>query len=377
VNSASSPLLSVILPCHNRADLLPRLLQAYETQEDVGPFEIVAVDDGSTDDTTKILSSWRSSKFMLVTERQPHRGPAAARNRALEKARGRVLLFTGDDIVPQQKMLANHLQIHERLGNEELAVLGLTTWPQGKKVTATMKHIDGVGGEQFAYHYIRDGMLLDFRFFYTSNVSIGRRQIQAMDYWFDTEFPGAAYEDIEFAYRLFGEKRRVHYSSEPRAEHHHFYDARTFIERQFKCGQAAAFLVNKWPCLTHRLGTRALRRLWWKSLWGLRGGRKLGLFWKTLDDAESSATNFVLLFDDHEGDDLANVRKTLFQHFYIKGLVDQVLEDKARSQLLAYTMTHRVLKSIQKWMRRQSGHLPLNQILADEALRGFLRLNVR
>jgi glycosyltransferase involved in cell wall biosynthesis len=349
------------------------LLDAYEVQGDVGPFEIIAVDDGSTDETYRLLTSWRTSRFSLVVERQSHQGPAAARNRALGKARGTLVVFTGDDIVPHPEMLKSHLQNQERLANDDLAVLGLTTWPQSETTTATMRHIDGIGGEQFAYHYISEGMLLDFRFFYTSNLSIGRRQIQAMEKWFDTDFPDAAYEDIEFAYRLFGDKKRIYYSRAPRAEHHHFYDVRKFAERQYRCGQSAAYLVKKWPHLIQRLGTRVLRRLRLESLWGLRREKRVGRLWASLYDMESSVVNLVSSFDDQENDDLTEVRRMLFLYFYVKGLVDQTLENEPGSRLLAYAMTHRVLKSIRTWASCQNAST-LGKSVRDEALRAYLRL---
>jgi glycosyltransferase involved in cell wall biosynthesis len=349
------------------------LIGAYEVQEGIGPFEIIAVDDGSTDDTPSILTSWRPDRFSLTVERQSHLGPAAARNRALAKARGSLVVFTGDDIVPHPKMLKCHHDTHERLANDKLAVLGLTTWPENVRVTATMKHIDGVGGEQFAYHTLREGMLLDFRFFYTSNVSIHRSQVESMNHRFDTGFPDAAYEDIEFAYRLFGEKRCIYYCSEPRAEHYHFHTARTFAERQFKSGESAAYLVEKWPQLTPRLGTRAFRRLRWRSFWALRTGRRVFRFWRSLDDVESSVVSMVANFDEQEGDGLTDVRRSLFSYFYIKGVATHLLERDRRSKLLAHAMEGRVLKSIRNWIRSQSSSL-LDRTLMDETLRAYFGL---
>ncbi len=57
---------------------------------------------------------------------------------------------------------------------EGRAILGLTRWPAGGTLTATMRHVDGIGAQQFSYHYLQDGEVYDFRHFYTSNVSVAR-----------------------------------------------------------------------------------------------------------------------------------------------------------------------------------------------------------
>ncbi|MDW8101173.1 MAG: glycosyltransferase, partial [Anaerolineae bacterium] len=57
--------VSVIMPCHNRAFEILKVLNAYERQKGDIPFELIAVDDGSTDKTFEILSSYNPSRFLL------------------------------------------------------------------------------------------------------------------------------------------------------------------------------------------------------------------------------------------------------------------------------------------------------------------------
>ena len=67
-----APWVSVVIPSFNRAAGLRRVLEAFERQQPSDlPFEVVAVDDGSEDETSSMLASWRSDRFQLRFARQP------------------------------------------------------------------------------------------------------------------------------------------------------------------------------------------------------------------------------------------------------------------------------------------------------------------
>jgi GT2 family glycosyltransferase len=95
--------LSVIIPTFNRSGLLKRLLQALGSQS-VGPefFEVVVVDDGSSDDTQQMLQDYAKEfpASWLRVFRQKNRGPAAARNLAIKEAQADWIAMTDDDTVP-------------------------------------------------------------------------------------------------------------------------------------------------------------------------------------------------------------------------------------------------------------------------------------
>jgi cellulose synthase/poly-beta-1,6-N-acetylglucosamine synthase-like glycosyltransferase len=87
---------SVIIPAFNAADTLEACLEALHTQTaDAGSYEIIVVDDGSTDGTAEIATRQRATVL-----RQDHAGAAAARNMGAARARGEILLFTDADCEP-------------------------------------------------------------------------------------------------------------------------------------------------------------------------------------------------------------------------------------------------------------------------------------
>lgn len=87
------PTFSVIIPTHNRAHVLRDAVDSVLAQT-LSDYEILVVDDGSTDDTASLLAQygWRI-RFVY----QENAGPAAARNRGLEMARGRFIAFLDSD----------------------------------------------------------------------------------------------------------------------------------------------------------------------------------------------------------------------------------------------------------------------------------------
>ena len=91
------PLISVIMPVHNGAFTLDRAVRSVLAQE-FADWEIVAADDGSTDDTWQTLQRWAAVDDRIrITRSHENRGIAAARNAAIEIAQGSVLTFLDRD----------------------------------------------------------------------------------------------------------------------------------------------------------------------------------------------------------------------------------------------------------------------------------------
>jgi len=95
------PLVSVIIPTYNRGWIVKEAIESVMAQ-DYRDFELIVVDDGSTDDTDDILNSYRGD---IMVFRQENQGVSAARNRGLSEASGRFIAFLdSDDLWLPQKL---------------------------------------------------------------------------------------------------------------------------------------------------------------------------------------------------------------------------------------------------------------------------------
>src|SRR4051794_37508518 len=99
----STPPFSVIIPTHNRSQLLLRCLTSLMPTVCALKAEVVVVDDGSDDGTIDhvrafVCASGVKEFVQLVIS--PHAGPAAARNLGIAVARGAAIAFTDDDCMP-------------------------------------------------------------------------------------------------------------------------------------------------------------------------------------------------------------------------------------------------------------------------------------
>jgi glycosyltransferase involved in cell wall biosynthesis len=89
------PLLSIVIPSFNRAALLEKALVSVGAQ-DLSDSEVIVVDDGSTDETEKVV---RNCEFKIRFERQARKGPGAARNLGWSLASGDYIAFLDSDDV--------------------------------------------------------------------------------------------------------------------------------------------------------------------------------------------------------------------------------------------------------------------------------------
>jgi glycosyltransferase involved in cell wall biosynthesis len=89
-----TPLVTVVVPTFNRGAAIRPTIESVLAQS-CRDWELIAVDDGSTDDTPSILARWGDPRLRIV--RQENRGAASARRRGLEDARGAYLAFLDHD----------------------------------------------------------------------------------------------------------------------------------------------------------------------------------------------------------------------------------------------------------------------------------------
>ena len=100
--TSKNPAVSVIIPTYNRGWILREAIDSVLAQ-DYTDYELIVVDDGSTDDTRQILSSYGRDIIVL---RQPNQGVSAARNRGIADSRAQLVAFLdSDDLWLSQKLI--------------------------------------------------------------------------------------------------------------------------------------------------------------------------------------------------------------------------------------------------------------------------------
>lgn len=193
------PAVSVVIPTRNRSDSLRRTLDALGAQT-VPPsmMEVVLVLDACTDGTKGMLERHEAHfSVRTLTIDPPHRGPAVARNLGARSARGALLLFLDDDVVPDPHLVQAHLDAHQ--ANPDSVVLG-PYWPclqPGADCFRVMQHawwndkfvLLQQYGRRFSYTDVLSG-----------NLSVQTRHFQKLG-GFDEHFP-VAHEDYELGLRL-------------------------------------------------------------------------------------------------------------------------------------------------------------------------------
>lgn len=111
------PEVSVIVPAYNVGSYLGECLNSLINQ-DLRSLEVLAIDDGSTDDTPKILERFAAADSRIRVMRTPNSGVYHARNRALEVARGRFISFVDSDDYLHGSMLRTLVDVADRHGAE-------------------------------------------------------------------------------------------------------------------------------------------------------------------------------------------------------------------------------------------------------------------
>ena len=186
--------ITVVTPTYNKLHLLRRTLASLEAQ-DIGAdrFELVVVDDGSSDGTEEYLREYEAPFGLEVVRAPANRGRAAARNRGLERASGALVVFLDDVVLVPGFLLAHH-ELHA--GCARVSGIGnLVNHPE-----VTMAPVDRYMSTRGAQKIKTRGPL-PWRYFSTNNSSVLRADLDAVG-GFDEDFRYYGFEDLEIAYRL-------------------------------------------------------------------------------------------------------------------------------------------------------------------------------
>ena len=122
--SLDNPLITVTVCVRNGIEWVDGCIEALKNQT-YRPLEIIAVDDGSTDGSTKCLEKWHdeSGEVPVYILTQPPTGLSSGRQLALEKAKGEWVAITDIDVRPEQTWIANLFSESKPVSEEEKVVM--------------------------------------------------------------------------------------------------------------------------------------------------------------------------------------------------------------------------------------------------------------
>ncbi|MBA7646081.1 Undecaprenyl-phosphate 4-deoxy-4-formamido-L-arabinose transferase [subsurface metagenome] len=191
MNTEKIEKVSVIIPTHNQKKILAKtldylILQDYPKEQ----YEIIVVDDGSTDATQEMVKSRMGSGVGLRYLYQKQRGPHFARNLGIKKARGEIIIFVDSDIFTAPNFITEHVTFHQKFG--DVVVSG---------PTVRTDRLDNVFADTNRRKIKK--WLFDFSgpSFITSNLSVKRKSLLRVG-GFDEEFTGFGWHDWELGLRL-------------------------------------------------------------------------------------------------------------------------------------------------------------------------------
>ena len=123
-----TPRVSVVIPLYNKEPFVRRALDSVAAQS-FTDFELIVVDDGSTDGGARVVADYPDSRFRLVA--QANAGPGAARNRGIAEARGEFLAFLDADDEWLPEYLEESVRLLERYGEAATITSGYVEYPAG------------------------------------------------------------------------------------------------------------------------------------------------------------------------------------------------------------------------------------------------------
>ncbi len=255
---------SIVIPTYNRLPILQKCLRALEIQtcdpQLVTDYEIVVVDDGSSDGTIEWLRNSTNELPHLKIYEQAHKGASAARNLGVEQAQGDTIIFIDSDIVVTPTFLQCHaaalLQKQQVLGDDRVFTYGAV-----------------INTANFENPTAEPYKLLDFSnaYFATTNVAISRHWLLEVGL-FDLGFDLYGWEDLELGVRL--KHQGIEMVKCPEAVGYHWHPAFSLdriprlIEQELERGKMGVVFYKKHPNLDVKIMIQmtVFHRILWNIL---------------------------------------------------------------------------------------------------------------
>jgi len=234
-----TPLVSIIIPAKNAESTIRKCLNSI-LRVDYHSYELIVIDDGSTDNTSKILSEYKDIKTITTGGI----GPSKARNTAAKEAKGEYLAFTDADCVVDVNWL-NELLSGFKIFPDAAACGGRQELPQDasdfeKNVFIFMKKTG------FITEYMRktdENATIEVNHNPSCNAIYSKSVFLRENGFLENLWPG---EDVELDYRLRKKRYKLVFNPKAIVFHYRPKNMSEFSKMMFRYGNAQGFLVKKY-----------------------------------------------------------------------------------------------------------------------------------
>ena len=212
-------MISVVVPVYNSEGTIGNTVKALLKQNyPKNKYEIVLVDDGSTDKTVEVVS-----KFPVKIIKLKHKGPANARNVGAKKSKGDIVLFTDADCIPDKNWIKNMVKPFK---NEKVAgVSGTYKTLNRHSLLARFIGYD----IQYRHEKMKKKRYIDF----VGTFSAGyRKSVFLKEGGFDTTFLMSSGEDPELSYRI-AKKHKIVFQPSAFVKHPHPDRLKRYLRQKF------------------------------------------------------------------------------------------------------------------------------------------------
>lgn len=223
--------VSIIIPAYNAEKTIAKTLQACLEQDYPGRWEIIVVDDGSTDGTAKEVKRY-PARYIY----QDNAGPASARNRGWKEARGEVVCFTDSDCVPLRGWLSKLLR------NYQEGTIGAVGGSYG---IANPENLLAycIQEEIFVRH---SAMPRETRFLGSYNLSVKKSVLEDVG-GFQERYKKASGEDNDLSYKILKRGYKIVFDKEALVAHYHRESLWRYLKDQYTHGFWRAVLYREHP----------------------------------------------------------------------------------------------------------------------------------
>jgi lipopolysaccharide/colanic/teichoic acid biosynthesis glycosyltransferase/glycosyltransferase involved in cell wall biosynthesis len=226
--------ISVIIPVYNSQEIISECLRAIEQQSlPRDMYEIIVVDDASTDHTVEIVKSFEQVRCISIS----HGGPSAARNAGAREARGEIIAFTDSDCVPVSYWLEKITAPFEK--PDVIGVKGVYRTIQKRLISRFVQL-------EYQYKYERMTRQSNIDFIDTYSAAY-RREVFLANGGFDTAFVVPSVEDQELSFRLAQKGYLMVFSQTAEVYHRHDQYLADYWKRKYGIGYWKAYMLRWLP----------------------------------------------------------------------------------------------------------------------------------